>query len=309
MDSKMKNMAVDLRNIISAINNLHENGYVSINHISFSNIINDFYPVFYYDIYEHRNPSRLNDFYAIFSKSSSKEITTFQKYLIMTFPVKIENGIIKMKKNNRNIASQKKRFTNRFEKMKDRFSPDNFIDFTTFKIIYDEFEDVNINQIDSLIELFGSIDHLKKQLKKTLKWPSTDIAISIRSIFKTGWISSGLLSSEGYHVGNIGLDFESRKIVLKDIIFKEFTEDDDFMDDDYINTWSSPGTLPRLLKLARTIAALCRNAKRSSHDYTNAINDWESDLTYLKTEFYEPWIQKEAIGQAIEQLKWPETAV
>ncbi len=96
-------------------------------------------------------------------------------------------------------------------------------------------------------------------------------------------------------------------MVLKDIIFKDFSEENDFMDEDYVNAWSKPGTLSRLLKLARTIAALCRNAKRSSNDYTNAINDWEMDLEYLKHEFYEPWIKKEALTVAIDNFKWPET--
>ncbi|GAB0151613.1 hypothetical protein [Marinobacterium sp. BA1] len=297
------------RNTIRSIKDLLEKDYVVLNDKSIGKIVNDFYFILYNDIYELRNTDRLTNLIPIIESLNEKEKQAINSYIMMLFPVQKKDNQFRFKKANKFKLKLKNKLDKEFTNMQEKFRPEKIIDYPSYKIIYSEFSDVKSNQIDSLIELFGSIDQVVKLLRKSLKWPNTDIAISIQSIFKTGWISTGLLSSEGYHVGNIGLDSESRKLVLKDIIFKEFSEENNFMDEGYINAWSNPGTLPRLLKLARTIAALCRNAKRSSHDYTNAINDWESDLAYLKTEFYEPWIQKEAIGQAIEQLKWPETAV
>jgi len=51
--------------------------------------------------------------------------------------------------------------------------------------------------------------------------------------------------------------------------------------------WGEPQTAQRLQKMANTLAALTRNAKR--HDlrsYATAIDDWEGDLAFLHERYY-----------------------
>ena len=63
----------------------------------------------------------------------------------------------------------------------------------------------------------------------------------------------------------------------------------------YAAEWGRPNTAQRLQKLAETIAALTRNAKRrNAARMDKSIREWESDLAYLKRRYYEgrfsfPW--------------------
>jgi len=62
----------------------------------------------------------------------------------------------------------------------------------------------------------------------------------------------------------------------------------------YVEEWGRPGSAKRLEKLARTLAALCRNAKRREANMEDPIDLWETDLAWLKQEYYEgrkrfPW--------------------
>jgi hypothetical protein len=51
--------------------------------------------------------------------------------------------------------------------------------------------------------------------------------------------------------------------------------------------WGKPRTARRLQKLANTLAALTRNAKRrDSMSYAKAIDDWEDDLALLRERYY-----------------------
>ena len=54
----------------------------------------------------------------------------------------------------------------------------------------------------------------------------------------------------------------------------------------YMSEWSRPGAPARLQKLAETIAALTRNAKRKDSSMMAAIADWEADLEYLFETYY-----------------------
>ena len=42
-------------------------------------------------------------------------------------------------------------------------------------------------------------------------------------------------------------------------------------------------------KLAESIAAFTRTAKRSPNDLDQAVREWEDDLNYLKTTLYDRW--------------------
>ena len=55
----------------------------------------------------------------------------------------------------------------------------------------------------------------------------------------------------------------------------------------YYLEWGTPLTAQRLKKMANTLAALTRNAKRrDTMSYAKAIDDWESDLVVLRDKYY-----------------------
>lgn len=135
-------------------------------------------------------------------------------------------------------------------------------------------------------------------LKRLLKWPSTNMPDGLEVFFPKGWRETGLLSSSGYKVGKSGLQQGIRtsilsKLVERDIMLQGFKGD-------YLMSWGNTNSLERLLKIARTIAALCRNAKVSTHDFSQAIKDWESDLDFLKEKYFYSFLN-------LEEIKWPET--
>jgi hypothetical protein len=56
---------------------------------------------------------------------------------------------------------------------------------------------------------------------------------------------------------------------------------------EYLAEWDSPGTASRFRKLAETIAALTRNAKRRRDAlFETAVEHWEQDLRFLYDRFY-----------------------
>jgi len=100
--------------------------------------------------------------------------------------------------------------------------------------------------------------------------------------FQTGdWPEAGVLSRMGYHVGQSGLDQESRRAILRQVIAAELIADSpDAIA--YVQGWGSPGSWPRLQKIYNALTAFSRNARRKQGDYSEAIADWESDLSWLK---------------------------
>ncbi|MBF0227676.1 MAG: hypothetical protein HQK76_19685 [Desulfobacterales bacterium] len=88
----------------------------------------------------------------------------------------------------------------------------------------------------------------------------------------------------GYSVGKNGhIKSERRRIlrnVYNNVIPKVFPPR-------YINEWGRPSSSKRLQKIAESIAAFCRNNKKKIHPPIQAIKDWESDLAWLKLEFYD----------------------
>ncbi len=66
--------------------------------------------------------------------------------------------------------------------------------------------------------------------------------------------------------------------------------------EEYIAQWAKPSSAGRLKKMAETLAALIRNAKRKSVDMSVPIRNWEDDLQWLKDRYYE---------QYQDQWKWP----
>ncbi|MCA9835701.1 MAG: hypothetical protein KC422_02255 [Trueperaceae bacterium] len=122
----------------------------------------------------------------------------------------------------------------------------------------------------------------------SFQWPSTKAPSGIRGL--TGdqyWFEEGLLSYIGYAVGNtIGKKTDLRQRILDCVLFNELPN---VVSPDYMSEWGQPRTALRLKKLAYSIAAFIRNAKRQKHrNFKNAIADWELDLLYLHDTYYHP---------------------
>ena len=116
-------------------------------------------------------------------------------------------------------------------------------------------------------------------------WPSTKADGGSGNLAADKWLKDGMLSFMGYHVGSTnGKESDERQGILEAIfdgplppVFPRL----------YMTQWSRPGTPARLQKLAETIAAFARNAKRRVDvGMEGAIEDWEEDLDHLFHKFY-----------------------
>lgn len=138
------------------------------------------------------------------------------------------------------------------------------------------------------LTLLDRIAQRLAQLQSTeeFSWPTTQAEngsqnIS-REIFK---YEQGLLKHCGYRVGAKGLPANQRRQILDDIFLRPLPSTID--NNSYLNEWGQPNTAKRLKKLAESIAAFTRNAKRrNTSSLDKAIQDWEDDLTYLKLTYY-----------------------
>jgi hypothetical protein len=113
------------------------------------------------------------------------------------------------------------------------------------------------------------------------RWPTTLVSeVMGNSAVSGGWPTSGMLDAFDYHVGKThGIPSEARRYILR-FLFEERLPL--VYDTAYTAEWGRPATAGRLQKLAYTIAALVRNAKRNTgRDYTQAITEWEDDLSFL----------------------------
>ncbi len=116
-------------------------------------------------------------------------------------------------------------------------------------------------------------------------WPSTEASAGTGGIDSEDWIREGALKFLGYKVG--GIDGEPQGIrerILREVFFGEIPP---VFPRPYLDEWGDPSSVQRLQKMAETIAALVRNAKRRRDSrMAAAIRDWENDLEYLYYEFY-----------------------
>jgi hypothetical protein len=94
----------------------------------------------------------------------------------------------------------------------------------------------------------------------------------------------GLLRYYGYNVGINGLPESKRWEILDKVFLYPLLPMDN---DAYLSEWGEPMSAKRLRKLVESIAAFTRNAKRRKKgSFTKAIQDWETDLAYLKRTYY-----------------------
>jgi hypothetical protein len=136
-------------------------------------------------------------------------------------------------------------------------------------------------------ELRERISKRLAQLQSTqFIWPTTVANIGSQSLPSDAFKhEEGLLRHYGYKVGIHGLNQSERLEILDSIFLRPLI----LMDNrEYLNEWGEPKTARRLQKLAESIAAFTRNAKRRNEtNFSKAIQDWEADLAYLKKTYYD----------------------
>jgi hypothetical protein len=116
-------------------------------------------------------------------------------------------------------------------------------------------------------------------------WPMTEAACGNGTLATECWEPEGLLKYMGYRVGlGASSSRQARESVLAGIF--ECVVPPVF-ERSYIKEWATPKSPARLQKMAETIAALTRNAKRRRDARMgSAIKDWEQDLEFLYYEYY-----------------------
>ena len=129
-------------------------------------------------------------------------------------------------------------------------------------------------------------ERLVELSKEFFLWPTTAILPSSQALSgEQFWYQRGLLSFMGYHVGCNGASAAQRRDVL-DFVYNE--EVPQVQNAEYMRQWGQPKTGARLEKMAGCLASFTRNARRRmSADMEIAVTDWEADLEFLKSKYYE----------------------
>jgi hypothetical protein len=116
-------------------------------------------------------------------------------------------------------------------------------------------------------------------------WPSTTADGGSGNLSTEDWTEEGVFSCLGYRVGvTNGRPSNVRERILSEIFDGPLPPV--FMSG-YLAEWGRPASSGRLRKMAETIAALTRNARRRRDDKLRAaIRDWQQDLGFLHDEYY-----------------------
>lgn len=132
-------------------------------------------------------------------------------------------------------------------------------------------------------------------------WPSTKVSLDGRPKpppDSQDWPKVGLLKHVGYRVGTEGKKKSRRRDILREVFIS--TDLPKVRLPEHMREWGHAKSNVRLEKLANCIATFCRNAKRNqSSNYSLAIDHWESDLKWLRSNFYSGRFS----------FKWPNTWV
>lgn len=116
-------------------------------------------------------------------------------------------------------------------------------------------------------------------------WPSTDAPAGDKDVAVENWEEIGILSYLGYHVGITDqLSTAQRRRLLNHVFSMRLPPLNGVA---YMRSWGSPNTGSRLKKIAESIAAFTRNAKRRRNpQLVECVRKWEDDLLYLRKAFY-----------------------
>jgi hypothetical protein len=128
------------------------------------------------------------------------------------------------------------------------------------------------------------------------RWPSTVVPAQGSGLFDADLVRVGYLKYTGYAVGKAGLTTSARRSILRRAYLETVPT---VFPPHYVSDWGPPRSSKRLQKIADSIAMFCCNNKRRRRPSELAITQWESDLAWLKQEYYD--------GRYM--FRWPATDV
>ena len=135
-------------------------------------------------------------------------------------------------------------------------------------------------------------------LDEAFQWPKTEATPGEKALGPTDWPQIGMMKFLGYSVGVNGETKITRQRILSDLFQKVNLPKVDSQA--YVDEWGAPESGARLRKMAQSIASFCRGARRrDEYAMSLAIDEWEEDLAWLKTTYYD--------GKFDRQFQWPET--
>lgn len=116
-------------------------------------------------------------------------------------------------------------------------------------------------------------------------WPSTEVGPASGASSPSGFRSEGMLSYLEYRVGkNADCPAPVRQLILSRVFEGKLPK---VYEPAYMAEWGDPMSARRLKKMAESLAAFARNAKRKDEDrYDEAIRQWEQDLDFLYHRYY-----------------------
>ncbi|MER8748077.1 hypothetical protein NKH57_02180 [Mesorhizobium sp. M1050] len=128
-------------------------------------------------------------------------------------------------------------------------------------------------------------DALDRRTDEEFAWPNTEVRGGPGTSTVPELRSEGILSYLEYRVGKTaGLPAVVRHSILARVFEGKLPR---VFDAEYMRGWGSPGSAQRLRKMAESLAAFARNAKRSDQDRLDeAIRQWEQDLEFLHDRYY-----------------------
>jgi hypothetical protein len=165
----------------------------------------------------------------------------------------------------------------------------------------DVFEFLDEDELASFGAEHPALQYLEE---RGFEWPSTNIRLTESESTTVAFTSmdspeTGLLRLMGYQVGYTGLDEKQRRRILDRVLSMELRPASS-RDRYYLDQWGRPSSAKRLHKMANCLAAFAASKKRiRNKDYSVAIEEWESDLAYLK----------KAYSSLRSDFAWPSTKV
>ena len=120
---------------------------------------------------------------------------------------------------------------------------------------------------------------------KYFQGPTTAAPFGAGDLRNVFWRPKGMLDFLGYHVGVVQPTSRSERHCILEYVFECYLPP--LNDPGYLSEWGRPQTARRLEKLADSLAAFTRNARRrNNRSFDAAIDDWEDDLAFLYDRYY-----------------------
>lgn len=140
------------------------------------------------------------------------------------------------------------------------------------------------DKLQMAIEKEWSRPRRYNRVDQPFSWPSTEAPDGVGGLAISS-VRSGILDFFDYHVGRRNGRIESeRRAILARVFLGRLPH---LFPDEYLIAWGEPRTAKRLQKIAETLAAFVRNAKRRHDEHlADAISEWCADLRFLYETYY-----------------------